>query len=404
MQQKVVIIGHSYTSRLGIIRSISQLRCEIALIVMTRTKKGGKKLDTRKPIDCYSKYVNKVFYCARMDSEGLIKLLLEKCIDPEQKVILIPDSDFTVAVVDNHQDLLKKHFLFPHIHHKQGAIQYWMDKSHQKQLAKEIGLNVAKAQIIDITDGQYTIPDNLDYPCYCKPLATLNGGKGGMRRCGTHEELVAALSLIIKTRTKNIKVLVEDYKEIDKEFALLGFSDGKEVFIPGIIEFLRVSKQNKGIALQGMVKPITGFEELIEKFKQLVLQIGFVGVFDIDFYNSDGIIYFCELNLRFGGSGYAFTRMGCNLPAMMIKHLIGEDNKEFKRLITANATYTNDKMCFDDWTFGHINLKELRKSLHSSDIRFIPDPFDKKPEKRFKREIFMRYIKKIVLNNFSFKH
>ena len=404
MRQKVVIIGHSYTSRLSLIRSVSQIGCEVTVIVMTGFKGKGKQLDTKKPIDCYSKYVSRVFFCARQDEEGLLRLLLENCIDQEQKVILIPDSDFTVAVIDNHQDLLKEHFLFPHIRHQQGAIQYWMDKSNQKELAKRLGLNVADAQIIEIVDGKYSIPENLDYPCYCKPLATMNGGKGGMKRCNTPEELAEALSIIIKIRNQNIKVLVEDYKEIDKEYALLGFSDGKEVFIPGILEFIEVSSQNKGIALQGMVKPVTGFEELVEKFKQLVSMIGFEGVFDIDFYQSKGIIYFCELNLRYGGSGYAVTKMGCNLPAMMIKNFIGEDISELKHPITTTATYTNDKMCFDDWAFGHIGYKEFRRHLQASDIRFIPDDDDPKPEKKYKKEIFIRYMKIMARKHLPFIH
>ena len=45
MPPKVVIIGHSYTSRLGIIRSVAQIGSEITVIVMTGFKRDGITLN-----------------------------------------------------------------------------------------------------------------------------------------------------------------------------------------------------------------------------------------------------------------------------------------------------------------------------------------------------------------------
>jgi hypothetical protein len=76
MKQKVVIIGHSYSSHLGIIRSVAQMGCEITVIVMTGSKRDGRSIIDKKPIDCYSKYVSHVYYCLRKDKEELIRILL----------------------------------------------------------------------------------------------------------------------------------------------------------------------------------------------------------------------------------------------------------------------------------------------------------------------------------------
>ena len=75
-------------------------------------------------------------------------------------------------------------------------------------------------------------------------------------------------------------------KEIEREYATLGFSDGDEVVIPGILELLHVGHGTHfGVAVQGAVSPINEeFVSLVEQFKTLVKQIGFVGVFDIDFF------------------------------------------------------------------------------------------------------------------------
>lgn len=397
MPPKVVIIGHSYTSRLGIIRSVAQIGSEITVIVMTGFKRDGITLNDKKPIDCYSKYVNHVYYCLRTDKERLIQILLDHCTDSQQKVVLIPDSDDMVVAIDKYQEQLKEFFLFPHILHQSGKIEYWMDKTHQKELAKEVGLNVADLQqVIEIKDGQYTIPSNLNYPCFSKPLATMNGGKGGMRRCNNAQELADALNYIIKYRSKNVKVLIEDYKEIEQEYALLGFSDGKTVCVPAILKFLSVSKYNNGIARQGVVVPANGFEELIDRFKQLILSIGFIGVFDVDFYKSGAQLYFCEVNLRFGGSGYAVTKMGVNLPAMMVKYLTGGDVADMNLSILGSAVYANERMCMDDWYHGYITKEEYHGILEGSDIRFVPDNNDPLPEKAYQREYRIKTLKKYV--------
>jgi len=389
MRQKVVIIGHSYSSRLSIIRSVAQIGCEVTVIVTTGFKRDGKTLNDKKPIDCYSKYVSHVYYCLRKDKEELIRILLEHCTDSQQKVVLFPDSDDTVAAIDNHRDCLVEHFYFPHICNGSGSIAYWMDKIHQKNMARSVGLNVANGIVIKIKDGEYVIPDDMTYPCYTKPLATMNGGKGGMHRCDNEAELKRALNEYITTRSRTGNVLVEEYKEIDTEYALLGFSDGKEVVIPGIMQLLVISKKNKGIALQGKVMPIDGFEQVIEKFKQLVLRIGFVGVFDIDFYKCDNQIYFCEMNLRFGGSGYAITKMGVNLPVMMVHFLMGWNIDIGNNLITREAIYTNERMCLEDWKSGYISFDEYQRYMKTADIRFIQDNNDPQPQKAYQRKFIL---------------
>ena len=186
--------------------------------------------------------------------------------------------------------------------------------------------------------------------------------------------------------------------------ALLGFSDGKNVVIPAILKFLAVSEQNKGIARQGMVMPTDGFEALIEKFKQLIIRIGFVGVFDIDFYESEGTFYFCEVNLRFGGSGYAVTKMGVNLPAMMVKYLVGEDIGAMKKSISGSAVYANERMCIDDWYNGYISRKEYQRVLDSSDIRFIPDNSDPLPEREYQRDMWIKVLGKCIKEMIKWCH
>jgi len=392
--QKVVVIGHGYASRLGVIRSVAQIGCEITVIVMTGYKRNGRTLNTKEPIDCYSKYVSHVYYCQAKDAEGLVQLLLEKCIDSKQKVVIIPDSDFAAAFIDQYQEQLTDYFLFPHIHHKPGAILQWMDKVKQKELAMEMGLNVAKTSVIGIKNKQFTIPLSINYPCFVKPKATIAGDKCLLRKCENENELNEVL--YEAGCMADMQLLIEDFKKIETEYAVVGFSDGKDVVIPGIIQMLIVSQSRPGITLKGKILPLSGFEEVVSQFKRYILNIGFVGLFDIDFYKSGGKFYFCELNLRFGGSGYAMTKMDVNLPAMLVyaftDGVCEDSSKEMRR----EAEFINERLCVEDWYRGFLSTKDLKALLNSQCITLVRDLNDTQPMRILNHEIRIKRLKRIV--------
>ena len=394
--RKVVIIGHGYTSRLGLIRSLGAVGCEVTVIVMVFHGRVGRfiRFDGGKPIDCHSKYVNRILYCNAKDKENLIKLLLDKCTDSNQKVVIIPDSDFSASVIDNNQDRLKDYFLFPHINHTPGAVEHWMQKTTQKQLAREVGLNVADAKIVTVLNQKYEIPEGIDYPCFTKPLLTINGGKSFLKRCNNESELRKILDGV--SQHFNADVLVEDFISIDTEYAVVGISDGYEVIIPGVIEFVVNSPSHFGIAREGKIMPITGFEELMSLFKKFVQRIGFCGLFDIDFFLSNGVFYFGEINLRFGGSGYAYTAMGVNLPAMLVKSLNGVDISDMKKEVTEMATYVNERMCVDDWSFYHISESDIYQKIDNADVKFVYNSEDSAPQRKLERYIRQQKVKRVL--------
>lgn len=389
MKQKVVIIGVSFSSRLALARSIGILGCDITLIAW------GTSDHEKKPIDGYSKYVSRVLFCPK-EEKPFINLLKEKCVDSTQKVILVPDCDFSVTMIDLHQEELTPWFLMPHINHKQGAIVEWSEKLRQKKLAACLGLNVVGSTVIDIKDSKYTIPDSIHYPCFPKALASVAGGKAGMFRCDNKEDLSRALQDISTKKKVDTKVMVEDYMEIEKEYAVLGFSDGKNVSVPGVIQFVVGSKTQRGIALQGKIMPVDGFEELIELFKKFIIEIGLVGLFDIDFYQSQDKLYFSELNIRYGGSGYAVVKSGVNLPAMYVKFMMGTDVIGFDKKVEKESIYTNERMAFNDLSNNYISFRNYKDYVKSADILFIMDDDDGEPYKEYNNILRKVAVKNII--------
>ena len=182
-------------------------------------------------------------------------------------------------------------------------------------------------------------------------------------------------------------MLLEQYCEITKEYALLGFSDGKEVIIPAMIQMLESgSGGHHGVTLKGTIfNP--GDIAFINQLKKYIQSLHFCGLFDIDAYESDGKLYFNELNLRFGASGYAITNSGINLPDCFIKHLTGggqatEINK------VKEAVFVNEKVAYDDFYNGFISLSKYKHYIEEGDFGFIKSVDDPKPYDMFKSQNF----------------
>lgn len=396
--QKVVVIGQGYTGRLSIVRSVAEIGCDVTIIALLPHNYYEQNLKKRKPLDAYSKYVGKTLYCENYNDQMLIDILLEHCVDENQKTFIFPDNDFSAAAVDKHRDKLKAHFYIPHIHEKPGAVGEWMDKTKQKALAAQIGLNVVQSKLIHVRKRSFLIPEGINYPCFVKPLVSIVGGKSGLKRCNDKTKLEKHINTFLDNRRfDDVDFMVEDFKAIDREFATLGFSDGNEVIIPGLLQLLRIGHDSHfGVALQGRAFPITGYEDIVEQFKRLVKEIGFVGVFDIDFFESEGKLYFCELNLRFGGSGYAFTKLGVNLPVMMIKSFLGESIDGMNKTITNESIYFNERMAVDDWYAGYMSTEEFNKIREGSAIKFIENEVDPAPQKMLEKEFRIKKVKKTL--------
>ena len=378
MKQKVVVIGHGYTSRLSIIRSVGMAGYDVDVVVVC----FGDPRQQNKPLDCHSKYVDKVWFSPSGDEDALVELLLEKYSQCKQKPVLIPESDFSVKAVDSNLDRLKDYFLIPNIDGQQGAVTEWMNKLKQKERAKSVGLNVADYHVIPIRQGKFEIPDDITYPCFPK---SIDGGKTGLGKCNNRSDLTKSLRQMAEVRADR-DVLVEEYLEIDKEYALVGFSDGNRVCIPAILYNETMAKgAHYGIAKGGRVLPVTNYRALVEQFETLMASIRFVGIFDIDFLECQGKFYFDEINLRFGGSGYAVTKSGANLPAMFADFMTTGKCAPIEVLSSTNLTFVNERICIDEWYAGNTKTRDFRKEINSANISFINDEQDPEPYRMFEK-------------------
>ena len=88
------------------------------------------------------------------------------------------------------------------------------------------------------------------------------------------------------------------------------------------------------------------------------------------------------------------TKMGVNLPGMLVKTLLDESVEEMNHEVKSSALFVNERMCLDDWFRGYISTNEFYQLLDTADIRFVDDEEDPCPQNAFEREFKVKRMRK----------
>ena len=384
-----IIIGRNYTTRLSLIQSIGEAGCDIVVIQTGRTQKSIEK------IDASSKYVVEARLSREPNSEELLEIV-NSYKDSNRKTLLVPADDYAASVIDKNLNLLQKHFFCPNVHNTQGGILKLMDKVFQKSLAHKVGLHVSKYWIANQVNGSYALPTGVIYPCFTKPLESYSHGplKKYQRKCETEKELKALLKSI--GEKYQIPVLIEQYHEISKEYAVVGLSLGNKSIIPSVIQMI-TSKD--GLTAAGVIFPISRISGLQQQLSELMSETQLTGLFDIDLYESGGELFFNELNVRYGASGFVLNKVIGNLPGIYVNYLLGMDVDTSNQTFLFNEkSFASEKVLEDMYLNNYISFKEYRKQLENADILSLNAPNDLEPYSVFrKRERFLG-VKRCYLN------
>ncbi|MBR6893106.1 MAG: hypothetical protein IKN15_07695 [Bacteroidaceae bacterium] len=372
MKPTIIVIGSADIIKLGLIRSFGESGYKIISIHVS-----GKNIFKMKPLDYYSKYVSTYYFTK---AANLIGLLIDKCRDDVQKPILMPLTDNMVYLIDQSLSKLSKYFIIPSINGREGGITRLMNKVLQKKVAAEAGLNVPKTWEISFVDGDFVIPEDIEYPCFVKGALSYKSKKQYQKKCSCTQELNDLLTLC--KRAGVFDLCAEEYLDIDKEVGVITFSSQTECAIPAIVEFLEMGRNPKGgISMRGQICPANN-RELIQAIKLFLTKTCYVGICNLDFIVSRGKYYFVEVNFRYAAYGYGIFKSGVNVPDMIVCSLLGGDLGKFDTLPNSNKTFFNEKVGLIDVMDGSITFKKYKEKRKQSDILMIADFLDPKPNKK----------------------
>lgn len=387
-----IVFGRNYTSRLTMIRAIGLAGCDVVDVQLFH----GKEVIRKELIDSCSKFVIKTYMIDENDFDEYIKII-DGYRDYDGRVVLLPTDDHSAAALDFNYENLKSRFILPNVHHKQGELVKLMDKEFQKTIASKVGIPIAKGWVCEFIDDHYNIPSDITYPCFTKPQQSyFNAMKIYMKKCNNLQDLENALNAMSKINHNN--VLVEQYISIEKEYGVLGVAyEGKSI-IPSIIH---KEKDYLGVTAVGKISPISQVNGLQEKIQNFISATGINGLFDIDMYESEGTIYFNELNCRFGAGGFAVINSVANLVDIFYQLSINKTkNIDDYQVNTNIGRFASEKVCKQMLLNRIITLFEYKRIMKEVDFSFLKQDYDIEPYnvfmKTFYKEWFKSRIKWIV--------
>lgn len=397
---RVLVSGRNYCSNLTMARSLGEAGYEVEVLRIYQVRPKRRNLMKQMKPDAYSEYIKGYYECvSKRRSKRIVRRLI-KLADPDRKMLLIPADDLVAHIADKYYDRLSEYYVLPNVNDTQGEICRIMEKGVQKELAKNAGLPVLNSCVIEARRGKFEIPETVTYPCFMKPNVSRNSSKGKMRKCENEEELSYYLTKFSKR--KSIEMLVEDFVEIEKEYSILGVSTKNGVIGPGFFVAEEGGQlEHRGVAVVGRTLPCSTQQKLIDDCIKFIETLKFDGLYDVDLIETkDGKMYFVELNMRFGASGYAFARSGVNLPGMFADYMLkGTPLKLDVKVEETGKTFVSEKVLIEEYAKGRISRKRLNEIMKSVDIHFIKDENDTKAYKHFRKfypiAAVMRIVEKI---------
>ena len=178
------------------------------------------------------------------------------------------------------------------------AINNAEDRKCFERIMNEVGIPQPKAKAVTDIESGVEAAANIGYPVLVRPSFVLGGR--AMQIVANEETLRHYLRSAVEINEKS-PVLVDKYI-VGKEVEVDAICDGKDVYIPGIMEHVERTGIHSGDSIS--VYPTFSVSQqvkdtIIEYTKQLGLAIGIVGLFNIQFIvDEQEKVYVIEVNPR----------------------------------------------------------------------------------------------------------
>ena len=403
--ERVVIASRYWPTALSLVRALGAAGFIVDLAASVPRAGESRFAAVSKYVNRYKETVCKSI--KRADDPELLQVLMDFAAAENgsscEKPVLLPADDYTASLIDRNRGVLGSMYVMPDaMGGRQGAVTELMDKGVQGKMASECGLPCPAEWVIDLRD--ISIPEDVIYPCYCKPVISYVGFKGEMARCDSPEELRAHLEFL-RSRNPDREILVQEFIQIDNEISISGVSIRQgdkipaKVIVPAVIKKERPAKFERGVAICGTLEPYDVLGDLRGGIEKLLTAMDYNGMFDMDFHCSGDRIYFGEVNLRSGGTCYAYFLNGVNLPAITVKGLRnGADciTDEETTLREYGRSFVYERVLWKDYIQGFLTRKEVNDILREADNTLINDPDDPAPG-----EAYEKYVNESIRKNRS---
>ena len=382
----VVVAGRNFCNILTMTRAMGEAGYDVEVLrVYKKRPHPLNPLAQMKP-DAKSKYVRRFSECIVHSGERDVVAKLLELADPSRKKLLIPVDDYVACVVDEALDILGARYIIPNVNNTAGEISRLMDKNTQKELAARFGLPLLRSCLIASVGGRFTIPVDVEYPCFIKPNVSMNSTKATMRRCDSAQELQEVLTGY--AAKGDFEMLVEEFADIKAEYSVLGLSTPEGTVAPGLFRVTEGGhRERKGVAITGETVPCEQMQDILEATAAFIESLHYTGLFDVDLLETkDGRVYFIELNFRAGASTHVFTETGVNLPGMLADYMLrGIPVDRTCRVEKTGQRFVSEKVLMEEFARSDASWGDVKDHMAAADVCFIRDSRDPKPYHYFQK-------------------
>ncbi len=172
------------------------------------------------------------------------------------------------------------------------------DRKRFKELLDKLGLLQAESGTSVSCDEAVDVANRIGYPVMVRPSYVLGGR--AMEIVYDEESVRNYMTRAVKASPER-PVLVDKYLEDAVEIDVDAISDGKAVVVAGIMEHIEEAGVHSGdsaCSLPPFSLPRNIIEEIDRQARALALELGVVGLMNIQFAVKEGRIYVLEVNPR----------------------------------------------------------------------------------------------------------
>ena len=385
-KNRIVIVGRNYCNLLAMTRAFGKAGYKCDILRLYKKKPSPLRPMAALHPESESMYTASYHTFIMDGREEDFSGELLKLGNTLTRPLLVAVDDYSLDLLDSRYEELKNDFILSSVNESEGEISRMMDKNMMKEKALQAGLPVLGSRLVTSSEGKYTLPSGITYPCFIKPNVSKNSTKGIMRKCDGEEELRAALDRY--AAKDDFQILVEDFADIKCEYSVLGYSTGTESISPGIFRVTSGGhRERKGVAVTGTIEDRNAYSTIIEQCNAFITSLNYKGLFDVDLLETkDGKLYFIELNFRAGASIHLFTETGKNIPAMYASEVLEQEKTPVaEETCKMGFSFISEKVLIEEYVRSDIDKKKALQLYNDADVHFIHDAVDSRPYEYFKR-------------------
>ena len=353
-----IVIGSEHYTPLGVIRSLGEYGISTIAII----RRGPYALASG------SKYIKHLHYID--DYEESLDILRQYG-DRDRKPIVIPCDDVATLLCDREYGWLQEICLVNNAM-EPGRIAFFAKKRNQMDLARKVGLNVARTWVVDLGD----VPEDIVYPVITKPSYSYDNWKQDYYICHNRDELLRAYEQV------SGEVFLQQYIQKDTEICFDGVvvNHGKQMFAAIQSTYTYVLPDYYS---SEMIVSNSDNSELESSLAKMFEIIGFEGIFEAEFMRDhNGVLWFLEINFRNSTWSYASTKVGMNLPVLFgIGMISGELPEDSRRVVPNNYVAVAELMDFLHRVIKYKMISPLcwLRGVLKADCLYFYNKQDKKP-------------------------